>query len=149
MMKHSIEKLYHLVGKQLPPSDWFMIDQRRVNQFAAVSLDEDAWTHTDPVRAAAFGGTTVQGLLLLTLVPYLIRPHLALPEGCTNGLNQGFDRLRFTNVVRVGQRVRVRATISNFCQYRENWWRKTLAITVDIENDSKAALIADWIVVYM
>jgi len=39
--------------------------------------------------------------------------------------------------------------MTDFCLYRENWWRKSLAITVEIENDSKPALIADWIVVYM
>jgi acyl dehydratase len=145
---HAIEELHRLVGKQLPPSDWFVIDQDRVNRFAEVALDEDAWTHTDPERARIFGGTTVQGLLLLTLVPRLLRPHLELPDGATNGLNYGFDKLRFCNVVRVGKRVRSRAVMTDFCRYRENWWRKTLAVTVEIENESKPALIADWIVVY-
>src|SRR5579871_2617401 len=109
-MSQSIDELRRFVGKELPPSDWFTIDQQHVNRFAEVALDEDSWTHTDPVKAEAFGGATVQGLLLLTLVPYLLRPHLALPEGCSNGLNYGFDKVRFTSVVRVGKRVRGRAT---------------------------------------
>jgi acyl dehydratase len=148
-MSRSIEELRSAVGQELAPSDWFTIDQQRVNRFAEVALDEDAWTHTDPVKAEAFGGTTVQGLLLLTLLPHLLRPHLALPEGCTNGLNYGFDRLRFTNVVRVGKRIRARARLADFSLYRENWWKKTLGVSVEIEDESKPALMADWIMVYL
>ena len=148
-MTHSIEELRRSIGKELAPSDWFMIDQGRVNGFAEVALDEDAWTHTDPVWAQPFGGTTVQGLLLLTLLPHLLRPHLALPEGCTNGLNYGFDRLRFTNIVHVGKLVRTRATLIDFSRYRESWWKKTLGLTMDIEGESKPALIADWVMVYL
>lgn len=145
---HSLEQLQRMVGQELAPSDWFLIDQERVNRFGGVALD-DGWTHTDPVRAAPLGGTTVQGLLLLAMVPYLIRPHLALPEGCTNGLNYGFDRLRFTNIVHVGKRVRVRPRLVDFARYRETWWKKTLALVIDIEAETKPALSADWSMVYM
>jgi len=148
-MGHSIEELRRSIGKELEPSDWFLIDQARVNRFAEVAMDEDAWNHTDPVRARALGGASVQGLLLLTMVPYLLRPHLGLPEGCSNGLNYGFEKLRFTNIVRVGKRVRARARLIDFCEYREDWWKKTLGLTIEIEGDSKPALIADWIMVYM
>ena len=148
-MTHSIAEWLRLAGQELAPSDWFEIDQDHVNRFAAVARDEDAWNHTDPVRAEVFGGTTVQGLLLLTLVPFLLRPHLALPEGCSNGVNYGFDRLRFTHPVRVGKRVRARATLLEFGPYNENWWKKTLAVTIDIEAESKPALLANWHVVYM
>lgn len=148
-VEHSIEALRRLVGTELPPSDWFTIDQDRVNLFAQAAHDEEAWSHTDPVRAKVFGGATVQGLLLLALMPHLLRPWLALPEGCSNGLNYGFDRLRFLNVVRVGARVRARATMTGFEPYRGNWWKKTLGVTIEIENESKPALIADWVMVYM
>jgi acyl dehydratase len=148
-MDHTNAEWARLKGKELAPSDWFMIDQEHVNQFAKVARDEDAWNHTDPVRAQVFGGTTVQGLLLLSLIPFLLRPHLALPEGCRNGVNYGFDRLRFTSPVRVGKRVRAQATLVEFGPFNENWWKKTLAITIDVEDESKPALIADWHVVYM
>ena len=145
----SIAELQRSIGSELAPSDWFLIDQPRVNLFAEAVIDDEAWTHTDPVRAAQFGGTTVQGLLLLALVPHLIRPHLGVPEGCSNGLNYGFDRLRFTNVVRVGKRVRARAKLLDFSPYREGWWKKTLALTIEIEGEAKPALVADWAMVYM
>jgi acyl dehydratase len=146
---HRIEDLQRSVGRELEPSGWFLIDQQRVNRFAEVSEQADAWSHTDPARAAALGGTTVQGLLLLTMLPHLLHPHLALPEGCSNGLNYGFDRLRFINVVRVGKRVRARARLAEFSPYREGWWKKTLDVTLDIEGEQKPALRTDWIMVYM
>jgi acyl dehydratase len=145
----NIEELQAFVGKALTPTDWLLIDQDRVNRFAEVVMDPDAWTHTDPVKAAAYGGTTVQGLLLLGLVPFMLKSHLELPEGCTNGLNYGFDRLRFTNVLRVGTRVRMHATLAEFVRHRETWWRKKLELTVEIENEAKPALRADWMIMYM
>ena len=148
-MGQSIEKLRRLVGSELAPSDWFRIDQERVIRFAGAANDENAWSHTDPVRAEVFGGATVQGLLLLSLAPYLLRPHLGLPEGCGNGLNYGFDKLRFTNVVRVGKRVRARATLMAFEPWRDIGWKKTLSFAIDIEDEVKPALIADWSMVYM
>ena len=144
---HSIDELERSIGSELSPSAWFRIDQERVDRFAVLSLDQ-AWTHTDPVRAAPLGGTTVQGLLLLSLVPHLLRPHLELPEGCTGGVNYGFDRLRFTSPVRVGKRVRARATLLDFSRYADCGWKKRLRITIDIEDVRKPALHGDWTTLY-
>lgn len=144
-----IAEIQAMVGHELETSDWLLIDQQRVNEFAEVVFESHAWTHTDPVRAAPLGGTTVQGMLLLSLVPYLLKPHLELPNGCTNGLNYGFDRLRFTNILRVGKRVRMHAKLLEFTPQRENWWRKKLAVTAEIEEETKPALRADWMILYM
>jgi acyl dehydratase len=144
----NIEEIRKSVGSDYPPSDWFMIDQDRVNRFGEATFD-DGWNHTDPVKAAAFGGATVQGSLLISLVPYLMRDHLGMPEGCTNGVNLGYDRLRITSAVRVGKRVRLLAKLQEFAPYRETMWRQVTDVTLEIEGEDKPALRGSWIIVYM
>src|SRR5882724_10630795 len=47
-----LSELQALIGSTLGTSDWLHIDQSRIDQFAAVTGD-DQWIHVDPVRAAA------------------------------------------------------------------------------------------------
>ena len=58
-----------MVGRELGASDWFLIDQERVNAFADVTLDHQ-FVHVDPERAKAtpFGGTIAHGFLTLSLL---------------------------------------------------------------------------------
>src|SRR5262245_7582705 len=57
------------IGAELGVSDWFLVDQARVSQFADVTLDHQ-FLHVDPERAKAtpFGGTIAHGLLTLSLI---------------------------------------------------------------------------------
>ena len=143
----SVEELQRSVGQELGVSDWLLIDQDRVDQFGHATLDL-SFTHVDPVRAAPYGGTTAHGLLILSLAPYLVGNHAALPEGCEVGLNYGFDRVRITSPVPVGARIRMRTRLAGFERQGEAWWKRTLALTVEVEGQDKAALHANWMVVY-
>ena len=40
-----------LVGRELGPTEWFEVDQARIDEFARAT-DDPQWIHTDPVRAA-------------------------------------------------------------------------------------------------
>src|SRR5690606_19491230 len=63
------------IGTELGVSDWFVVDQERVNAFADVTLDHQ-FVHVDPERARAtpFGGTIAHGLLTLSLIVHLCLP---------------------------------------------------------------------------
>lgn len=141
------DEMFELVGKDLAPSEWFLIDQDRVNQFADATLDH-SFSHVDLVAAEKIGGTIVHGLLILSLLPHLTASHNQLPDGCTIGLNYGFDRVRFASMVRVGKRIRVEPKLSVWERYRETGWRMVLAITVAIEGETKPAMYADWTIIY-
>ena len=54
------------VGTTLQLSDWFLIEQSRINQFADVSLYHQ-YIHIDEQRAAetALGGAIARGFLML------------------------------------------------------------------------------------
>ena len=58
--------LTDLVGKELGPTEWFEVDQERIDRFAEAT-DDPQWIHVDPVRAAEgpFGTTIAHGYLTL------------------------------------------------------------------------------------
>ena len=57
-----IDQLAAAVGADLGTSDWFEIDQDRVDLFADAT-DDHQWIHVDQERAAQgpFGGTIAHG----------------------------------------------------------------------------------------
>ena len=67
---HGLAELEAIVGKEIGPTDWFTVDQARVNGFADDTEDHQ-WIHVDPERASAgpFGGPVAQGFLTLSLIP--------------------------------------------------------------------------------
>src|SRR5580658_10533328 len=102
-----IKDLPGLVGTELGVSDWLEISQERVNQFADATGDHQ-WIHVDVERATReIGGPIAHGYLTLSLIPHLGGGMLPV-KGVTRGVNYGSDKVRFTSMVRVGKRVRLR-----------------------------------------
>jgi acyl dehydratase len=101
-----LAELPPLVGTVLGSSDWLTIDQARVDQFAAVTGD-DQWIHVDPVRAAAgpFGTTIAHGHLTLSLLPVMVRTAFKVGE-VRMTVNYGLNRVRFPAPMPVGSRLR-------------------------------------------
>jgi acyl dehydratase len=108
----SAEEFHALTGQHLGWSDWFAVDQTRVNLFADAT-DDHQWIHVDPERAAAgpFGGPIAHGYLTLSLIPALIHEVLAV-EGMTFGVNYGCNKVRFPSPVKVGSKLRLGAAVS-------------------------------------
>lgn len=105
-------ELVAAVGEELGVSEWFAMDQGRIDGFAGVTKD-DFWLHTDPERAARkspHGRTLAHGMLTLSLMTHLARSIWTI-ETMTSALNYGYDRTRFTAPVFPGDRVRLRRTL--------------------------------------
>jgi acyl dehydratase len=102
----STDELRSLVGERLGTGDWLVVDQARIDGFAAVTGD-DQWIHVDPVRAASgpFGTTVAHGWLTASLIPVLVRGIYRV-EGVRSAVNYGSDRVRFPAPVPVGSRIR-------------------------------------------
>lgn len=102
----NVTDLKLLVGSPIGVSDWVTIDQKRIDQFAAVTGD-DQWIHVDPVRAAAgmFGTTVAHGFLTLSLLPLFIRSSHRV-NGARMSVNYGLNRVRFPAPVPVDSRLR-------------------------------------------
>jgi acyl dehydratase len=101
-----LSELQVLIGSTLGASNWLLIDQARIDQFAAVTGD-DQWIHVDPVRAAAgpFGATIAHGHLTLSLLPVMVRTAFKMGD-VRMTVNYGLNRVRFPAPVPVGSRLR-------------------------------------------
>ncbi len=108
----STADLEGLIGRQLGPTSWVVVDQSKVDSFAETTGDRQ-WIHVDPERAAAgpAGGTIAHGLLTLSLGPTLTEELFSF-EGFAMTLNYGYDKVRFPAPVPVGSRVRMTATVT-------------------------------------
>ena len=61
------------------------------------------------------------------------------------GVNYGFEKVRFVNPVKVGSRIRASAVLTDVQAKDANTLQVTKTYTVEIEGESKPALVADWI----
>lgn len=138
-------------GTELGASDWFTVDQPRINAFADATLDHQ-FIHVDEeaAKATPFGGTIAHGYLTLSLLPHLQTSidDFLVPNGLKMGMNYGFDKLRFMAPVKAGKRIRARAKLLEADERRPGQWLLKFEFTVDIEGETKPALIAEWLILY-
>ncbi|WP_235931597.1 MaoC family dehydratase [Sheuella amnicola] len=133
------------VGQELGVSDWLLIDQKRIDEFARATGDEH-WIHVDVERAAKElpdGKTIAHGFLTLSLItPFAAQISPVLEH--VNILNYGSDKVRFTSPVKAGDRVRMKRTLVKF-ENLEKGKRLTFANTIEIEGQERPALYAETI----
>jgi acyl dehydratase len=61
------------------------------------------------------------------------------------GMNYGFEKVRMTGPVRAGKRIRGRFVLQDFVERAPKQWLATLLVTVEIEDEPKPALVAEWL----
>ncbi|MCG8669227.1 MAG: MaoC family dehydratase [Pseudomonadales bacterium] len=139
------------VGKSLGASDWFAINQERINAFADTTLDHQ-FIHVDPDKAkhTPFGTTIAHGFLTLSLLPYFqtTMADMIVPEGLKMGMNYGFDKIRFLAPVKVDSEVRAVATLKELTEKKPGQYLFNVEMTVEIKGEDKPALISDWLLMY-
>ncbi|WP_160154025.1 MaoC family dehydratase [Microbulbifer sp. ALW1] len=135
------------IGSETQATDWFQIDQERINAFADCTLDHQ-FIHVDPEAAAKspFGSTIAHGFLSLSMLSYFAEQLEVVMEGVKMGVNYGLDKVRFINPVKVDQRVRARAKVLDILEKNPGQFQLKLEVTVEIEGQEKPALIAEWLV---
>jgi acyl dehydratase len=107
-----LDEVKAYVGKELGVSDWHHVTQEKIDEFAAVTGD-DQWIHVDVERAkqSPFGGTIAHGYYTLSLAPRFSYDMFNF-EGFAFGVNYGLNRVRFPAPMPVGGKVRMRATLA-------------------------------------
>ena len=94
------EKLVDYVGQEIGSSDWFEVDQDRIDMFADATLDHQ-FIHVDTEKATPlFGSTIAHGFLSLSLVPHLTSQAVLAPENLKMVFNYGLDKVRFLIIYR-------------------------------------------------
>ena len=145
----SKQELFGLVGNELGKSDWFLIDQDRIDRFADVTEDHQ-FIHVDPVRAASspFGGTIAHGMLTLSMIVHLCERLAPNIDGLQMVINYGFDKVRFAAPVKVGKRIRAVAKLLEAKERAGQLVVKT-KVTIEIEGETKPALVAEWLTMHV
>ncbi len=131
------------IGKQRPPSEWLVIDQDRVNEFADATLDHQ-FIHLDEEKAkqTPFGGTIAHGYLTLSLLPHFSSQCGIAPEGTVMAINYGSDKVRFLQPVPVGSAVRCHLVLDEVTEKNPGQLLFKSTATIEIKDQKKPALIA-------
>ena len=144
----SIEDAKSLEGVEVGLSDWVVIDQNRIDQFAEATGDYQ-WIHVDTERAAAEmpeGKTIAHGYLTLALIPSLTGNFVEM-ENLARAINFGVNKVRFYTPVRAGDRVRARATVLQ-ARRRAGALLLTSETRIEVENERKPACVAETLGMY-
>ncbi len=141
------ETALSLVGQEIGVSSWIPITQELITGFGIATCDPDP-AHIDPAwaeRHSPYGTTIAFGFLTVSLLTAMINEIVERPEDEVATLNYGFDRLRLLSPVRVGRRIRGRFVLKELALRSPTQFRVTYGVTVEIENEEKPALVADWL----
>lgn len=135
-----------LVGQELGVSDWILIDQDRINRFADAT-DDHQWIHLDQERAAKelpTKSTIAHGYLTMSLIAGA--PTFRIAK-VSNMINYGANKLRFTNMVPVNSKVRLRTKLVAADDVKGDGVRLTCEQTMEIEGQDRPALVAETLMI--
>jgi acyl dehydratase len=144
----SIEDAKALEGEEVGLSDWVVIDQHRIDQFAE-STGDHQWIHVDTERAAREmpeGKTIAHGYLTLSLIPALTGNFVEV-KNLERAINFGLNKVRFYTPVHVGDRLRARATVLQ-ARRRAGALLLTSEVRLEVENERKPACVAETLGMY-
>lgn len=140
----SLAALSEWIDQPVPPSNWLLITQERINQFAQATGD-DQWIHIDPERAAAspFGATVAHGFLTLSLLSRFLSDTVRI-HGVRMGVNYGVNRVRFTAPVKVGTRLRAHFKLISL-ELIDEGMQLTWSANIEQEGQEKPCCVAEWV----
>ena len=138
----TIADLENASERDLGVSDWHIVEQKHIDLFADATGDHQ-WIHVNPEMAAQgpFGTTVAHGYLSLSLLPLLLAQVMAVTDA-KMGVNYGTDKIRFTNPVPSGSRVRAKARLLNGQRKGDGVLYK-VGVEIEIEGHDKPALVGE------
>lgn len=139
------EEVTNLAGTDLGVTEWMTVTQDMINTFADATSDHQ-WIHTDVERAkeGPFGAPIAHGFLTLSLIiPFW--SELFDVTGVTTKVNYGLDKVRFTNPVKAGARIRMKAEISEVQEVKGNGLHLVTNGVIEIEGEERPAVVATFL----
>ncbi|MFQ5939624.1 MAG: MaoC family dehydratase [Alphaproteobacteria bacterium] len=144
---YHLDNLHDFIGKNVGVSDWFPVDQERMNAFADITCNHD-WMHIDPERAkkeGPFDGTVAFGFWTLSMLTYFSYQIGLWPEGIAYGVNYGLNKVRWIAPVPVGSHIRNRVVLTGVEDKGNGHYLITTTNTVEVEGADKPAMVAEWL----
>lgn len=133
-------------GEQLGTTEWIEIGQKKINDFADATGDQQ-WIHVDQNRCKAqspFGTTIAHGLLSTSLMPNVFYQLISLDPTKQTLLNYGMDTLRFLEPVRVNDSIRYHVSVDSI-QQKSTGTLYRFECSVEIKNRDKPAMVAKFL----
>jgi len=142
------ERPEDLLGQIVGQSPWFRVDQERIDNFARNTNDWDHM-HVDPEwcqQNSPFGKPIAFGFQTLSMLTYLLNEAIPRPDNQAYALNYGFDRVRLISPVMVDSEIRATFVLKDVARKNDKTTLNTLITTVEVKDQVKPALIADWLI---
>ncbi|HEV3197248.1 MAG TPA: MaoC family dehydratase [Bryobacteraceae bacterium] len=142
-----IEEVKASIGREAGVSEWLEVTEDLIDAFATLTGDRQ-WIHVDAERArreSPFGTTIAHGFLTVALLSRLVSQAVNVEMESKLRVNYGFNRLRFPAPVPAGSRIRARVT-PNAVRDVEGGIEIAWGVLVEVENQVKPALAAEWLV---
>lgn len=137
---NSYDEFAAYLGKEIGTTDWFQIDQDRINKFAEATLDYQ-WIHVDVERAkveSPFKSTIAHGYLTMSLLPHLWYETIEV-RNVSQLVNYGLDKMKFGVPVITDSRIRMRTTLHNIQNLR-GICKAEINFRIEVEGQRKPAL---------
>lgn len=144
------QTLREYVGREVAVTEWFVVTQDRIRQFADATEDRQ-WIHLDRERAARespYQTTIAHGFLTLSLLSHFMRQAIEIRGGVRLAINYGLNRVRFPAPVPAGSKARARFTLQSLKELPDAL-EAQFSVAVETEGSSKPCCVADWIVRYV
>jgi len=145
----TLESLKDFVGREIGTTDWVVVTQERIRQFAEATEDRQ-WIHIDPERARSespYGATIAHGFLTLSLLSYFIKQAIQIPRDVRLSVNYGLNRVRFPAPVRAGSEIRAHVTLQSLKDFPD-CVEAVFGVSIEGKNAAKPCCVAEWIVRY-
>jgi acyl dehydratase len=145
----TLQSLKDFVGREIATTDWFLVTQDRIRQFAEATEDRQ-WIHIDPERAkgeSPYGATIAHGFLTLSLLSYFIKQAIQVPRDVRLSVNYGLNRVRLPAPVRAGTEIRARVTLQSLKDLPVGV-EAVFGVSIEGKAAAKPCCVAEWIVRY-
>lgn len=145
MQKKIIEKpeiFKNMIGEFLGYSNWILVTQKRINDFANATGDFQ-WIHVNKKKAATkspFKNTIAHGYYSLSLIPKFVYEVWEC-KGLKFVLNYGTDKIRFISPVICNNKIRAAISVLDAKDYKGGILL-TSKINIEIKDSEKIALSA-------
>jgi acyl dehydratase len=143
---HSLNEVAGCVGQHVGTSDWILVTQAMIDQFAQATGDSQ-WIHVDAERAASgpFGTTIAHGFLTLSLISKLYESAFEI-TGTRMGINYGLNKVRFPAPVPSNARLRGHFKLQSFESLPGDCAQMVWEVTIEREGSEKPVCVAESLV---
>ena len=127
-------------GTELGVSEWVLVSQERINQFADAT-DDHQWIHIDEEKCKAespFGQTIAHGYLTISLIPLMWNQTIQV-NNLERMMNYGMEKMRFGQPVLSGQNIRMKVTLDEIQNLR-GAVKTNVKFVVEIKETGKKAV---------